>query len=171
MDVEEPFQARRRGPHGSAVNHSALPHNHPVNILYRIGVIGGSLYALHELKVFHKIVMSPDVDHEWFKIGLAATIAISAIKAYMELYEGKIRKQKIDYQNFKNSTHAVLFLFLLAAISFHMSLWGAYGGGKTILINILFGYGVLLQFMLLVPTWVQNIVTFIALTFFLQQYQ
>mmetsp|Transcript_13395 Transcript_13395/g.25147 ORF Transcript_13395/g.25147 Transcript_13395/m.25147 type:complete len:90 (-) Transcript_13395:292-561(-) len=89
----------------------------------------------------------------------------------MELYEGKIRKQKIDYQNFKNSTHAVLFLFLLAAISFHMSLWGAYGGGKTILINILFGYGVLLQFMLLVPTWVQNIVTFIALTFFLQQYQ
>jgi len=73
MDVEEPFQARRRGPNG-AVNHSALPHNHPVNILYRIGVIGGSLYALHELKVFHKVVMSPDVDHEWFKIGLAATI-------------------------------------------------------------------------------------------------
>jgi hypothetical protein len=28
-----------------------------------------------------------------------------------------------------------------------------------------------LQFMLLVPTWVQNIVTFVGLTFFLQQYQ
>jgi hypothetical protein len=73
MDVEEPFQGRRRGSHGST-SHSTLPHNHPVNILYRIGVIGGSLYALHELKVFHNIVRNPDVDHQWFKIGLAATI-------------------------------------------------------------------------------------------------
>lgn len=74
MDVEEPFQGRRRGAHGSASSHSTLPHNHPVNILYRFGVIGGSLYALHELKVFHNIVRNPDVDHQWFKIGLAATI-------------------------------------------------------------------------------------------------
>jgi hypothetical protein len=73
MDVEEPPQFRRRVP-STATHHSTLPHNHPINILYRIGVIGGSLYALHVLKVFHKIVMSPDVDHEWFKIGLAATI-------------------------------------------------------------------------------------------------
>jgi len=28
-----------------------------------------------------------------------------------------------------------------------------------------------LQFMLLVPTWLQNVIGFIGLTFFLQQYQ
>jgi hypothetical protein len=89
----------------------------------------------------------------------------------MELYEGRMRKQKVEYNNYKSATHAVLLLFLVATAAFHISLWGAYGGPKTILINILFGYGVLLQFMLLVPTWIQNAVTFVVLTFFLQQYK
>jgi hypothetical protein len=96
---------------------------------------------------------------------------ISGIKAYMELYEGKMRKKKIEYNNYRNATHAVLILFFLATAAFHIALWNLYGGGKTILINILFGYGVLLQFMLMIPTWIQNAVAFVGLSFFLQQYQ
>jgi len=71
MDPEEPQQLRQRRP---GQNSHVLPANHPVNILYRVGVMGGSLYGLHELKVFHKVIHSPDVDHQWFKIGLAASI-------------------------------------------------------------------------------------------------
>lgn len=36
--------------------------------------MGGSLYGLHELKVFHQVIHSPDIDHQWFKVGLAASI-------------------------------------------------------------------------------------------------
>jgi len=167
MDVEEAQRRQNRPGQTSSV----LPPNHPVNILYRVGVMGGSLYGLNELDVFHQVMHSPNVDHQWFKVGLAASIGISGIKAYMELYEGKMRKQTIEYNNYRTATHTVLVLFFLATAAFHIALWNAYGGGKTILINILFGYGVLLQFMLMIPTWIQNAVTFVGLTFFLQEYQ
>jgi len=35
---------------------------------------------------------------------------------------------------------------------------------------IMFGYGFLLQAALLVPTWVQNLVAAVLMTFFIQQY-
>jgi len=148
-----------------------LPPRHPLNILYRTSVIGGSVYGLHRMSVFHNIVKSPQVDHQWFKVGLAASIAVSMIKAYMELYEGKIRKQKVQYQNYRSCTHAVMLLILLASIAFHKSLWGLYGGMKTMFIMFLFGFGILLQLCLFLPTSVQNGIAFIGLTFFLQQYQ
>jgi hypothetical protein len=50
-------------------------------------------------------------------------------------------------------------------------LWNAYGGAKTIFVLSVLGYGILLQASLLMPTWLQNAVTFVALTFFIQQYQ
>mmetsp|Transcript_13273 Transcript_13273/g.19346 ORF Transcript_13273/g.19346 Transcript_13273/m.19346 type:complete len:187 (+) Transcript_13273:166-726(+) len=186
MDVEEPQSIRQRpkknvkgggnGGNGKKspmmpVSQPVIPYNHPVNILYRVVVCFGSLYLLHEMEVFHQIVRGPDVSHEWFKIGLAASVAIAGIKAYMEMYEGKMNKKKVEYQGYKNSTHAVIFFFLLATFAFHVSLWNALGGFKTVVANFLLGYGVLLQLALLVPTWVQNAVTFIALTFFIQQYQ
>lgn len=129
------------------------------------------MYVLHLMEVFHNIMRSPNVDHEWFKVGLAASIGVSMIKAYMELYEGRIRKQKVEYQSYKNCTHAVMLLVLLASIAFHKSLWQAYGGPKTMLIMFLFGWGILLQLCLFLPTPIQNAIAFVGLTFFLQQYQ
>lgn len=93
------------------------------------------------------------------------------IKAYMELYEVKIRKQKVVYQSYKNSTHAVMILILLASIAFHTSLSPAYGGLKTVLIMFLFGWGILLQLCLFLPPTVQNVIGFVGLTFFLEQYR
>lgn len=51
-----------------------LPARHPINLLYRSVVIGGSLYGLHTMSVFHAIMRSPDVNHQWFKLGLAGSI-------------------------------------------------------------------------------------------------
>jgi len=93
------------------------------------------------------------------------------IKAYMELYEGRMRKQKVEYNNYKTATHSVMFLILFASYAFHKALWSQYGGLKTMFIMFLVGWGILLQLCLCLPTWVQNLVTFIALTLFLQQYQ
>lgn len=42
--------------------------------LYRIAVIGGSLYFLHTWQVYATILRSPKMNHEWFKIGLAASV-------------------------------------------------------------------------------------------------
>lgn len=165
MDPEQPRQLRN-GPPVSTV----LPANHPVNIIYRVTVMFGSIYGLYEHDVFHQIMRGPGVNHEWFKFGLAAGIALLGIKAYLEMYEGKIKKKKVDYQNYKTATHAALFLWCVASFAFWKALWGEYGI-KTVLVLLLVGYGILLQFMLLVPTWLQNVIGFIGLTFFLQQYQ
>ena len=89
----------------------------------------------------------------------------------MELYESKLHKRKVEYSSYRNSTHAVMILILLASLAFNVSLWGAYGGFKTLFIMTMVGYGVLLQLALLLPTWLQNMVTFVGLTFFIQMYQ
>ena len=96
---------------------------------------------------------------------------VAMIKAYMELYEVKIRKQKVEYKSYKNSTHSVMLLLMLASIAFHKALWQEYGGFKTILIMSLFGWGILLQLCLFLPPSFQNAIAFVGLTFFLQQYQ
>lgn len=150
---------------------TSLPSRHPVVVLYRLVIIGGSLYGLHTMSVFHDIMRSPKVDHQWFKIGLAASIAVVMIKAYMELYEVKIRKQKVEYANYKNATHSVMILILVASFAFHKSLWAAYGGLKTIFVMSLLGFGVLLQLCLFLPPVIQNAVAFIGMAFLLQMYQ
>ncbi len=47
---------------------------HPYNLLKRVLIISASLYGLDHFKVYHTVMHSPDVRHEWFKIGLAASI-------------------------------------------------------------------------------------------------
>ncbi len=69
VDVEEPKHLRN-----IPSRNTGLPHNHPVNVAYRILVIGGSIFGLHELSVFHQIMKGPSVSHEWFKVFLAASI-------------------------------------------------------------------------------------------------
>ena len=124
-----------------------------------------------ELKVFHNILHSPLVSHEWFKIGIATTIALLAVKAYVELYEGKLKDKKVEYENFKTATHWTIFLILMSWFSFHMALSPVYGTFKTWLIMVGIGYGVLIQVALFIPVWGQNAISFILLTFFLQVYK
>lgn len=167
MDVERAQRKKNAPP----VHTSLLPPNHPFNIFYRVTVIFASLYGLNEFDVFHQIMRGQNVDHQWFKVGLAASIAMLGIKTYLEMYEGKIKKKKVEYQSYKTATHSVLFLWVFASFAFHYSLWGEYGIKTILIMTGMVGYGCLLQFMMLVPTWFQNIVLFIGLTFFLQQYQ
>jgi len=176
-DVEESATLRQRNPssgnnegkHQPRPPHG-IPAKHPINILYRIAVIGGSLYFLHTEEVFMTIMRGVEVQHAFFKLGLAASVAIQIVKGYIELYDGKSKNRKIEYKNYRHETHALIFLFLFASLSFHVSLWPAYGA-KTIFILFLVGWGVLLQIALLVPTWAQNLLGIVSMTFLLQQYQ
>lgn len=128
-------------------------------------------YIKTDFNVFHNILHSPDVNHELFKVGLATSIAILALKGYVELYEGKKRNKKVEYDNFKSATHWTILLILIAWISFHMALSPVYGTIKTWLIMVAFGFGVLIQSALMIPVWGQNIISVVLMTYFLQIYK
>lgn len=98
-----------------------------------------------------------------------SSLGVLSLKAYVEIFAGKIQKKKVNYENFRQTTHAVMWLLLISTVSFHAALWPAYQW-NTLVIMAIIGYGVLLQASLLVPTYVQNAVGIIAMTFFLQQY-
>ncbi|KAL9191021.1 hypothetical protein ACHAXT_000727 [Thalassiosira profunda] len=183
LDVEESAPLRRRlaNPAPPSENGASmpsiptpppgLPASHPLQILKRSAIIGGTLYAMYDFNVFHNILHSPDVSHEWFKVGLAASIATMLLKGYVELYQGKKRGKKVEYDNFRSATHWTIFLLLTSWISFHMALSPVYGTFKTLVIMIGFGFGVLIQSALLIPVWGQNILSIALMTFFLQMYK
>mmetsp|Transcript_8844 Transcript_8844/g.9787 ORF Transcript_8844/g.9787 Transcript_8844/m.9787 type:complete len:179 (-) Transcript_8844:226-762(-) len=141
------------------------------NAIYRVAVLGASLYYLHTIEFYKDVLRSPKIGHEWFKVGLAASTAILLIKFYVEIFEGKMNKKAVNYTNFRQSTHCILFLVILASLSFHIALWEQFGGLQTIFIMcILVGYGVLVQVSMLIPIYVQNVGGFVLLTLFIQQY-
>ncbi|CAB9514531.1 expressed unknown protein [Seminavis robusta] len=172
VDVESHQQQQQqavRNPYSSSMEPEVLPIYHPINILKRSLYIGISLYVLEKLDAHKAIFHAPDVSHEWFKIGLGGTIAIMMIKAYVELYSGKLQQQKVNYENFKQTTHAVLFLLISTSIAFHVALWPHYGT-TTFLVLFLVGV-VLLQTALLIPPYLQNLICIVGMTFFLQEYK
>ena len=146
-----------------------LPTYHPINVLKRTGYIVFALVALHKLDALKAILRSPKVSHEWFKIGLAGSLAILSIKAYVELIAGKLQKQTVNYKNFRQTTHVVLILLIVTSLAFHVALWPHFGV-TTFLVLFLVGV-VLLQACLLIPTYGQNAVAAVAMTFFLQEYK
>lgn len=131
--------------------------------------MGGSLYFLDEMNAYHEIMHSPLISHEWFKVGLAASLALFTLKAYVEMYTGKLQKREISYKSIPQITHAAIVLILLSGIAFHVSLWPVYGF-QSMFVMFLVG-AFLLNFCLLFPTIIQNIVGFALLTFFIQEYQ
>lgn len=131
--------------------------------------MGGSLHFLDMMDTYHTIMHSSEVSHQWFKIGLAASIALFSIKAYVELYTGRLQKREVSYEALPQLTHAAILLIFLSGISFHIAIWPVYGG-KTMFVMFLVG-AFLLNFCLMFPTIVQNIVAIVLLTFFLQEYQ
>jgi len=87
----------------------------------------------------------------------------------VEIFEGRINKKKVNYDNFRQATHAAIALLLVSSLAFNIALWPHYRWNSPLVLGLAF-FGVFLQFLLLVPSSIQNIVTFIALTFFLQEY-
>ena len=168
QDVEQQQNQKLNNPY-SNFEPQVLPALHPINIFKRSLYIGLSLWALHKLGADKAIFHSPHISHEWFKIGLAGSIAILTLKAYVELFAGKLKGQKVNYENFRQTTHAVLFLLILTSIAFHVALWPHYHA-TTFLVLFLVGV-VLLQTALLIPAYLQNLVSIVALTFFLQEYK
>jgi len=178
LDLEQSAPLRRRGLREGNDAMSMIPPpppglaaRHPLQLMKRTAIIGGTLYAMQTINLFHNIIHSPEVKHEWFKAGLACSVLIMAIKAYVELHQGKMKKQQVEYENFRTATHITIVLILIAWISFHKSLSPLYGGFKTMLIMIGFGFGVLLQAALMIPVVWQNFLSVVILTFFLQQYK
>ena len=140
------------------------------NLLYRYVVIAASIYGLYELEFFPRVLYGSKVDHGWFKVGLACSVALLAMKAYVEMFQGKAKKKRVDYDNFRNETHAILALLLIASFSFHISLWPQYHLRTFLLVDVIIGYGLLLQICLITPTWLQNFASAVLMTWFLQSY-
>ena len=53
---------------------SILPPDHWYYKLKRTCILGLSIWGLHELRVWHAVMRSPDVNHEWFKAGVASSV-------------------------------------------------------------------------------------------------
>jgi hypothetical protein len=51
-----------------------LPPHHPFTIMKRIIYVSLSALALLHFKFYETILHSPNVQHEWFKVGLATTV-------------------------------------------------------------------------------------------------
>jgi hypothetical protein len=124
---------------------------------------------MHRMEVYHNLMTSPDISHEWFKIGLAASIALLMVKAYVELYTGKLQKKQVSYKTMPQSTHAAILLICLSGVAFHVALWPVYEAQSMLVMLAVSTF--LLNVCLLFPTIVQNIVAFVVLAFFLQEYQ
>ena len=95
--------------------------------------------------------------------------AVLALKVYVEMYAGKVQGKTVNYKTFRSETHAIIFLILLSSVAFNVALWPAFGW-KTLLILGAFGFGILLQFALMAPTYVQNLVGAALMTFLIQEY-
>ena len=89
----------------------------------------------------------------------------------MELYQGKIKGVRVDYKNFRQATHLLIFLILFTTGCLYTALSPHYGGAKAMLVLTLFGWGVLIPLSLLIPTTVQNGLAVVLMTFFIQQYK
>mmetsp|Transcript_2601 Transcript_2601/g.4199 ORF Transcript_2601/g.4199 Transcript_2601/m.4199 type:complete len:173 (-) Transcript_2601:85-603(-) len=170
-DVESRQSAgvRLNNPYATGQPIPIRPRWHPLNVLQRGMWMLISVYVLHRMDTYTIVMTSPDVSHEWFKVGLAASIALLLVKAYVEMYTGRLQKKEVSYKTMPQSTHAAILLLCLSGLSFHLALWPVYGGKAMF---IMFAVGIfLMNFCLMFPTIVQNIVAFAVLTFFLQVYK
>jgi hypothetical protein len=103
-------------------------------------------------------------------VSLYRSLALLGVKAYVEIYERRVNKAKVDYETFPQCTHAAIILILLSSIAYHIALWPHYHSNTFIVLGILF-FGSVIPFVLMTPSSIQNIVSFVLLAFFLQQYQ
>lgn len=150
---------------------SSLGAYHPITLLKRCLYMSISGYVLiRYFNLYNVILQSPHVRHQWFKVALALNVALLTVKAYVEVFEGRVRKSKVNYDNFKQTTHLTILLFVLTAVAYHYALWPHYHANTPIILGILF-FGLLLQLMLVLPSWLQNLLSLVGLTVFLQQYQ
>ena len=104
-----------------------------------------------------------------FRYFVLSFTALFSLKAYVELYKGKLQKKEVSYKNLPQPTHAAIVLIFLSGISFHISLWPVYGA-ESMFVMFLVGT-FLINFCLMFPTIIQNIVAFAVLTFFIQEYK
>ncbi|KAL7569965.1 hypothetical protein ACA910_021914 [Epithemia clementina (nom. ined.)] len=162
-------QRPQQPPHNPYQQTGSLPPNHFIHKARRVVYIILSGWGLHYFKFYQTLLKSPRIRHEWFQLGLASSVAILMIKSYVETYDGKIKKKEINYENYKQTTHAVIGLILFSTVAFNCALWPHYGWNSPILLGLCF-FGMILQFLLIVPTYVQNLVGIALFTFFLQEY-
>ena len=74
MNTDVERQSLVNNPYSTNGNAQHLQGLKVADKIYRIFVLGGSLYFLHTMEVYATVLTSPKVRHEWFKIGLAASV-------------------------------------------------------------------------------------------------
>jgi len=154
----------------AAYNMSVASKYNPIRMAKTCFFFFGSLFMLDKMDVYHTLLHSSRIRRVWLHTAMALSLAMLVIKSYVELYLGKQKKIPVTYQNFRQSTHVIIGLFVLTSISLHVALWPVYGGAKTFFIGVCIGYGIVLQVMLLLPVYAQNFLGMVLLMFMTQQY-
>ena len=95
--------------------------------------------------------------------------ALFSLKAYVEMYTGKLQKKEVSYKSIPQITHAAILLIFVSGIAFHVALWPVYGANSMFVMFLVGAF--LLNFCLMFPTIVQNVVGLGLLTFFIQEYK
>eukprot|EP00531_Pseudo-nitzschia_arenysensis_P016054 CAMPEP_0116142316 /NCGR_PEP_ID=MMETSP0329-20121206/14844_1 /TAXON_ID=697910 /ORGANISM="Pseudo-nitzschia arenysensis, Strain B593" /LENGTH=171 /DNA_ID=CAMNT_0003637545 /DNA_START=131 /DNA_END=646 /DNA_ORIENTATION=- len=169
-DVETSRRQRTNNrPENPYSNADGYHRYHPANLFWRFVWMGGSIYFLDRMNAYHEIMHSAHISHEWFKVGLAASIALFSLKAYVEMYTGKLQKKEVSYKSIPQITHAAILLIFVSGIAFHVALWPVYGANSMFVMFLVGAF--LLNFCLMFPTIVQNVVGLGLLTFFIQEYK
>eukprot|EP00521_Asterionellopsis_glacialis_P005576 CAMPEP_0195264172 /NCGR_PEP_ID=MMETSP0706-20130129/10707_1 /TAXON_ID=33640 /ORGANISM="Asterionellopsis glacialis, Strain CCMP134" /LENGTH=75 /DNA_ID=CAMNT_0040318423 /DNA_START=228 /DNA_END=452 /DNA_ORIENTATION=- len=66
IEKDEETRAFVGNPYSSTMKDpNLLPARHPYNIIKRSAIMGGCLWGLHEFEVYHNVMKSPRVRHEW----------------------------------------------------------------------------------------------------------
>ena len=132
--------------------------------------------AVPSVRIFYVVLHRCAGTHTRYNISVHAhgyiyiRVALFSVKAYLEVFEGILRKAVVNYKEYPQTTHLTIALWLAASLCFHVALWPHYGWNTIVVLFCLF-FGWMLQPMLLLPPWLQNVVAFVGLTFFLQEYQ
>lgn len=69
----------------TSLDPAVMPTWHPLNVLWRLLYLTLALWGLHYFEAYSKLMHDPNIRHEWFKIGLAATVGESRQPAIQKL--------------------------------------------------------------------------------------
>ena len=148
-------------------------YGNPAMLLFTAATFAAASYGLMEMGLYEALIHhDTKVNHTALTISLMSTLVLVAVKVYMEnLRPTRDSKDKLVYENYKSLTHAALVLILISCMGFNVAILPRFGFAKTCLISLMVGYGVVFNFLVLVPwNWVQNLVGVVGGTWFLQLY-
>ncbi len=86
---------------------------------------------------------------------MAAASLVVCLWGYLDIYVGALQGQKVQYQDVRGVTHAILLGLFTAGLALTCALWPVHKAASLVYVAML-SYGVLFQIILLLPASVYN---------------